>query len=163
MSPSSRRILAGFWRRLGCALIDFASVAVALLILAYMSLALGIVASPRELFAFLLASMPGLAMLLLALMAFAVVCWAAMCATPGQLVMGCQVVDARSGRRLPLTRAALRCAGFAASLLALGLGVLWIAWDRRKQGWHDKIAGTLVVLEDESQRSLRELAGAALR
>jgi uncharacterized RDD family membrane protein YckC len=29
----------------------------------------------------------------------------------------------------------------------LYLGFLWIAFDRRKQGWHDKIAGTVVVQE----------------
>jgi uncharacterized RDD family membrane protein YckC len=27
----------------------------------------------------------------------------------------------------------------------LGLGLLWVAFDRRKQGWHDKIANTVVV------------------
>jgi len=31
------------------------------------------------------------------------------------------------------------------SKLALYLGFIWIAFDRRKQGWHDKIAGTVVV------------------
>jgi uncharacterized RDD family membrane protein YckC len=25
------------------------------------------------------------------------------------------------------------------------LGLLWMAWNRRKQGWHDKLAGTFVV------------------
>ncbi|EAV2407511.1 RDD family protein, partial [Salmonella enterica] len=25
------------------------------------------------------------------------------------------------------------------------LGFFWIAFDRRKQGWHDKLAGTVVV------------------
>jgi uncharacterized RDD family membrane protein YckC len=29
--------------------------------------------------------------------------------------------------------------------LAIGLGFLWIAFDDRKQGWHDKIAGTVVI------------------
>ncbi|HKF94921.1 MAG TPA: RDD family protein, partial [Gammaproteobacteria bacterium] len=27
----------------------------------------------------------------------------------------------------------------------LGLGFLWIAFDKRKQGWHDKLAATVVV------------------
>ena len=31
------------------------------------------------------------------------------------------------------------------SAIALCLGFLWIAWDREKQGWHDKIADTHVV------------------
>lgn len=31
------------------------------------------------------------------------------------------------------------------SALALCLGFAWIGWNRRKQGWHDKLAGTVVV------------------
>ena len=33
----------------------------------------------------------------------------------------------------------------AFSILLLFLGFLWIAWDKDKQGWHDKIAGTTIV------------------
>ena len=31
------------------------------------------------------------------------------------------------------------------SAAALGLGYLWVAFDDRKQTWHDKIAGTVVL------------------
>ena len=31
------------------------------------------------------------------------------------------------------------------SVLAFTLGLAWIVFDRRRQGWHDKIAGTLVI------------------
>jgi uncharacterized RDD family membrane protein YckC len=31
------------------------------------------------------------------------------------------------------------------SLIVVGLGFFWIAFDPEKQGWHDKIAGTVVV------------------
>jgi uncharacterized RDD family membrane protein YckC len=27
----------------------------------------------------------------------------------------------------------------------LGLGLIWVAFDPKKQGWHDKLAGTIVV------------------
>ena len=39
----------------------------------------------------------------------------------------------------------LRYLGYYVSLLPVGLGFFWIGLDRRKQGWHDKLAGTLVV------------------
>ena len=39
----------------------------------------------------------------------------------------------------------LRWVGYILSGIFLYLGFLWIAWDGRKQGWHDKIAGTVVV------------------
>jgi uncharacterized RDD family membrane protein YckC len=35
--------------------------------------------------------------------------------------------------------------GYLFSTIAAYLGFIWIAVNRRKQGWHDKIAGTLVV------------------
>jgi hypothetical protein len=30
-------------------------------------------------------------------------------------------------------------------LIPLGLGFIWVAFDRRKQGWHDKAANTVVI------------------
>lgn len=40
-----------------------------------------------------------------------------------------------------------RCIGMIISLWVIGLGFLWILIDENKQGWHDKIAGTYVVVE----------------
>lgn len=68
-------------------------------------------------------------------------------ATPGMMAAGARVVRTDGGGRPDPGRAALRWAAGAASALPLGLGLLWAAWDPRKQGWHDKIAKTLVVLE----------------
>jgi uncharacterized RDD family membrane protein YckC len=39
----------------------------------------------------------------------------------------------------------LRYAGYFVALLPVGLGILWVAFDARKQGWHDKLAKTVVV------------------
>ena len=41
----------------------------------------------------------------------------------------------------------LRWIGMIISSLIIGLGFLWILIDDNKQGWHDKIAGTYVVVE----------------
>jgi uncharacterized RDD family membrane protein YckC len=35
------------------------------------------------------------------------------------------------------------------SILVLFLGYFWAAWDRKRQTWHDKIAGTYVVKIEE--------------
>jgi uncharacterized RDD family membrane protein YckC len=35
--------------------------------------------------------------------------------------------------------------GYFISWFVLALGFLWIIWDEDKQGWHDKIASTMVV------------------
>ena len=90
--------------------------------------------------------------------------------TLGKLALRIQVVDSQ-GTVPGLGRAALRellakhvlywlviaflifalSLAVVAALLALGLTVvgvlafLWMIWDQRKQGWHDKLAGTYVV------------------
>lgn len=65
--------------------------------------------------------------------------------TPGKMVVGVKVVDGAGG--VPgLRRAALReLLGKPISTLVFFLGLLWIAWDPRRQGWHDKLATTYVI------------------
>ena len=82
--------------------------------------------------------------------------WVFVGATPGKFLFECRVVDARSGRPPGLARATIRYLCYFVSLLPLGLGFLWIAWDKRNQGWHDKLAWTLVLVEDLDRESLRE-------
>ena len=66
--------------------------------------------------------------------------------TVGKMAVGIKVVV--GGNRNPgIGRAALReTIGKYLSIIALGLGFLWIVRDPRKQGWHDKIASTYVVV-----------------
>jgi uncharacterized RDD family membrane protein YckC len=64
--------------------------------------------------------------------------------TPGKMAMKLQVIQI-SGERMTFGLAFLRWVGYILSGIFLYLGFLWIAWDGRKQGWHDKIAGTVVV------------------
>jgi uncharacterized RDD family membrane protein YckC len=66
-------------------------------------------------------------------------------ATPGKLVLALKVVDAKTGEPPSTGRLVLRFVCYLLSALPLYLGFLWIAVDRRKQGWHDKIAGTVVI------------------
>jgi uncharacterized RDD family membrane protein YckC len=64
---------------------------------------------------------------------------------------------------LTLKQSILRYIGYFASILPLCLGLLWVAKDPRKQGFHDKIANTVVVYnagleaDDESAKSLSQL------
>ena len=64
--------------------------------------------------------------------------------TPGKMLMRLRVIQV-TGAEMTLGIAFLRWAGSLISSLVLCLGFLWIAFDRKKQGWHDKIAATLVV------------------
>jgi uncharacterized RDD family membrane protein YckC len=71
-------------------------------------------------------------------------------ATPGKLALGLKIVDAQTGARPSTGRLVLRFVCYLLSALPLYLGFIWIAIDRRKQGWHDKIAGTVVIHENNS-------------
>jgi uncharacterized RDD family membrane protein YckC len=77
----------------------------------------------------------------LAIIAF----WVARQATPGKMAIHAKIVDAGTGNPPTARQAVIRYLGYYVSLFGLGLGFLWVAWDARKQGWHDKLAGTVVV------------------
>ncbi len=71
--------------------------------------------------------------------------WTFFSATPGKMLFSMKLVDAKTGRKPSFFQCVGRLLGYVISGLVLDLGFLWIAWDERKQGWHDKLAGTLVV------------------
>ena len=73
--------------------------------------------------------------------------WRRFLGTPGKMLLRLRVVDARTGEPLPLGQCILRYVGYFVSALPLCLGFLWVAFDARKQGWHDKIAGSVVIVE----------------
>lgn len=150
----------GFWRRLGATTID------TLLLLSMVLLPLMYGIHGSDYFELLAANDP----VLLEQMDWrdtlieqvipsllAIFFWMKYLATPGKLLFDCEVVDARTGNRISFWQGVLRSLGYFISSLPLGLGFLWIIWDRRKQGWHDKIAGTVVIMRDESTIPLDEL------
>jgi uncharacterized RDD family membrane protein YckC len=75
----------------------------------------------------------------------ALVFWKYRSATPGKIVLRLKIVDARTGGQPSLGQFVIRYFAYLISTLPLGLGFLWIAMDPRKQAFHDKLAGTLVV------------------
>ncbi|GAC1685468.1 MAG: hypothetical protein PVS2B1_05380 [Candidatus Dormibacteraceae bacterium] len=56
-----------------------------------------------------------------------------------------RVADANTGAPIGYGRAALRYLGYIISALVCYIGLIWAAFDARKQGWHDKIANTVVL------------------
>jgi len=74
--------------------------------------------------------------------------WRYLGATPGKLAIGARIVDAATGARPTTARLVVRYFAYIVSALPFFLGFFWIGFNRRKQGWHDKIAGTLVVYDD---------------
>jgi uncharacterized RDD family membrane protein YckC len=86
-------------------------------------------------------------------------------ATPGKMVIGAEVVDATTGAALSKKQVVMRYAGYIIGSMAMGLGLLWVAFDRRKQGWHDKLAHSVVIKRrqasaDDSSETILSTDGA---
>ncbi|WP_252177858.1 RDD family protein [Endozoicomonas sp. 4G] len=71
--------------------------------------------------------------------------WHYKSATPGKMVVSMKIVDAKTGLAPGLFQSVIRYLAYFISILPLFLGFFWILVDKRKQGWHDKLAGTVVV------------------
>lgn len=71
--------------------------------------------------------------------------WMVKQATPGKMAISAKIVDAKSGCALTITQSLVRYLAYFISAAPLGLGFIWVVFDDRKQSWHDKIAGTVVV------------------
>jgi uncharacterized RDD family membrane protein YckC len=71
--------------------------------------------------------------------------WVAKQATPGKMFLSLRVVDAKTGGNLTVWQSIARYLGYFVAGIPLFLGILWVGFDSKKQGWHDKIAGTVVV------------------
>lgn len=81
----------------------------------------------------------------LAVIAAILLFWHYRSATPGKMMMGLRIVDADTHGPVPFGRLVLRLLGYIVSMLPLFLGFIWVAFDKRKQGFHDKIARTVVL------------------
>jgi uncharacterized RDD family membrane protein YckC len=71
--------------------------------------------------------------------------WIRRNATPGKMAIHARIVDARTGAAPTPRQLLIRYLGYFVSTIPFGLGLLWVGIDPRRQGWHDKLAGTVVV------------------
>ncbi len=128
---------AGFWLRAWAFLID--GFLIGLITTTFSSVIFGFayIASTDLLMDFLLSALlPA---------AYAILFWIFKGATPGKMAISAKIVDVSTGEHASTPRYIARYVGYLISILPLGLGFIWIAFDRRKQGWHDKLSGTVVV------------------
>ena len=76
------------------------------------------------------------------------VSWCVLGSTPAKLLFNIRIIDEQSGKKPSVIQAINRGIGMFVMFLVpipMNLGLLWVAFDKRKQGWHDKLFGTLVV------------------
>ena len=79
--------------------------------------------------------------------AYYVVAWSRTGQTVGKTVLGIKIVGA-DGKPLSGGKALLRYFGYLVSSIVFALGFIWVLFDRKRQGWHETIAGTYVVYAD---------------
>jgi uncharacterized RDD family membrane protein YckC len=79
------------------------------------------------------------------LASFACICWFFWSTTPGKMLFRLKIVDVRTEQNMSFLQCILRAMSYFVSGAFFGLGFIWIIFDKRRQGWHDKIADTVVV------------------
>ena len=145
-NPPREPRYAGFWLRLGASVID---VIVLLAIIGPIEIAVYGREYPSLAMAGKTLALDVWTQLALPLLAM-IVLWRYRSATPGLMLMSAKIVDAATLAPATVGKLSLR----AVVLLVMWLlfipliGVIWIAFDKRKRGWHDMIAGTVVVRDE---------------
>lgn len=71
--------------------------------------------------------------------------WYFKSATPGKMVLRLKILDAKTGGKPSTRQLLVRYIGYYISTIPMLLGLVWVGVDKRKQGWHDKLAGTIVI------------------
>ncbi|MCK4608498.1 MAG: RDD family protein [Gammaproteobacteria bacterium] len=142
----SRRRYAGFWIRFAASMVD--SLLALVIILPILKLVYG-----PEYF-----TTPGfikgpldIALNYLLPFIIIVIFWVYKSATPGKMLFNLIIVDAKTLQKPSTGQLIIRYLGYYVSTIPFCLGFVWIAFDAKKQGWHDKIAKTLVIKEPQNE------------
>ena len=130
LEPAPGVVFGGFWIRFIAYYVDAALVEIIVILL-------------------VLAFIPSIAGMLLVSMivmpAYFIGFWATIGQTVGMMPFRLRVVRNSDGGRIGFGGAVLRLVGFSIATLPLYLGLIWVAFDARKRGWHDLIAGSVVI------------------
>ncbi|WP_320043041.1 RDD family protein [uncultured Desulfobacter sp.] len=81
-----------------------------------------------------------------------IIFWTYKSATPGKMALKLTIVDAKNGGHPSTGQLIGRYFGYYISIIPLFLGLIWVGIDRRKQGLHDKLAGTVVIKNNKKEK-----------
>lgn len=144
--PGATPIYVGFWSRFLAFLIDSL---VASLFLYPLSLlydpALALNLDPTHANQIVDALLAKMMLEMILIGALFIAFWIYFGSSPGKMLFKSYIVDASTLGPASRKQLLIRYLGYYVSLLPFGLGFFWIGLDPRKQGWHDKLADTLVV------------------
>jgi len=148
-AASPPREYVGFWKRLVAVLLD---VMILLVVIVPIELAIFGTSYVERAMAGETMAVDFWVQLVLPLAA-ALVFWRYTKGTPGLMAIDARIIDARTGAPAATGRLLLRALILAVLVMLIPfvigiVGLVWIAFDKRKQGLHDKAAGTVVVYND---------------
>ena len=141
----SKKEYAGFWIRLGAMLIDLVIMTIVLYIPLSFIYGEEYWAGDQLIYGFWDVFL-GYVVPMVATIWF----WLRFFGTPGKMATKLKIVDAKTGNKLSVGQAIGRYFAYIAAILPLGLGLIWVGIDKKKQGWHDKLAGTVVIRSSET-------------
>lgn len=137
---NDEQIYAGFWIRVGASIIDTIlilivtwPVLIAIYGMAYFDTAQIIAGTWDVVISYILPAV------------IVITFWIYVSATPGKMLLNMKIVDAKTGERPSKGQFIGRYFAYYVSMIPLFLGFIWVGFDKRKQGFHDKLAGTVVV------------------
>jgi len=137
---------AGFWIRSGAAIID--TILLLIIIIPLMDAIYGDTYWQSD--ATILGFWDLMLNYILPAIAF-VMLWIYKSATPGKMATKLTIVDAKTGGKPSTKQFIIRYLGYYVSILPLGLGLIWVGIDKRKQGFHDMLAGTVVIRSTKAE------------
>lgn len=136
---SSKYEYAGFWIRLAASIIDNIIIMVALV-------PIGMLMGWNSMYSSdMTSAVDWIWQILIA--AFCIFCWVKFAGTPAKRLLRLKVLDEKTGENITVVQGIIRYIGYFPSILVLFIGLIWVAFDSKKQGWHDKMAKTVVVRE----------------
>lgn len=139
-SPNEETRYAGFWIRVGASLID--TILMVLIIVPILYLMYGTDYWMQE------PTSVGIVDILLQyiLPAIAVIAfWVYKSATPGKMICKIKIISTKDGDAPGMGQLIGRYFAYYVSMIPLFLGFIWVAFDKNKRGWHDKLSSTAVV------------------
>jgi len=141
MDENQENLYAGFWVRLGASLIDCIILTAITLPILYLTYGDSYWSQSSPL---IMGNVDILVSWILPVIG-TILLWHYWSGTPGKLALKLAVVDAATGKNLTVSQSIIRYFAYFLSALPLGLGFIWVAWDKKKQAWHDKLAKSVVV------------------
>jgi len=82
------------------------------------------------------------------------ICWKLWSATPGKILLRIKIVDAKTEKHISSRQITYRALGYIVSCSFFFLGIFWIGLNKRRQGWHDLIAGTVVIINSRQEEKI---------